>query len=253
MTSLPEPLQLASDPIQWRLLTELARSDRRVGELTQLIGRRKPFISYHLQQLRDAGLVSARRSSADARHTYYVLDQVRWGELLSRAGALHPNTSTTARREAGHRTALTRLLFTSTSNSARSQIAEALAEEISRGAVIAASAGSRPKAVHPNAVRVMRAQGIDLSRHRSKRLAVYSDQRFDYVIALCDRVHELHLVFPGEPARIYWSVHDPAQHSGTDDDTLPAFEAAAAEIATRLRLFLEALEHNAGNRVASGV
>src|ERR687886_2101591 len=90
-SSPPRFLRLAGHPLRWRLLSELARSDRRVGELCELAGRRQSLVSYHLRQLREAGLVSMRRSAADGRDTYYVLDLAGCGDLLSSAGtALHP-------------------------------------------------------------------------------------------------------------------------------------------------------------------
>src|SRR5215217_9512055 len=91
-TPAPPPfLRLAGHPLRWRLLSELARSDLRVGELCQLAGQRQSLVSYHLRQLRDGDLVSARRSLADGRDTYYVLELARCGELLVSAGAsLHP-------------------------------------------------------------------------------------------------------------------------------------------------------------------
>ena len=67
-----------------------------------------------------------------------------------------------------------RVLFLCTGNSARSQIAEALAVHRSGGAVDAASAGSRPKPLHPNAVRVMRRRGIELSGLRSKHVSSWA-------------------------------------------------------------------------------
>jgi ArsR family transcriptional regulator, arsenate/arsenite/antimonite-responsive transcriptional repressor / arsenate reductase (thioredoxin) len=85
-SSPPQFLRLAGHPLRWQLLSELARSDRRVGELCALAGRRQSLVSYHLRQLRDGGLVSMRRSAADGRDTYYVLDLARCGELLSSAG-----------------------------------------------------------------------------------------------------------------------------------------------------------------------
>src|SRR5437667_82748 len=87
----PGFLQLAGHPVRWRLLRELARSDRQVRELTSLTGHPQPLVSYHLGRLRAAQLVSARRSSADGRDAYYTADLARCGELLAAAGrALHP-------------------------------------------------------------------------------------------------------------------------------------------------------------------
>ena len=87
----PEFLHLAGHPLRWRLLSELARSDRMVSELTGLVGEPQNLVSYHLAKLRDGRLVSGRRSAADRRDTYYGLDLARVGRLLSQAGgALHP-------------------------------------------------------------------------------------------------------------------------------------------------------------------
>jgi protein-tyrosine-phosphatase len=62
-----------------------------------------------------------------------------------------------------------RFLFLCTGNSARSQIAEALARHLSHGTLDAVSAGSRPKALHPNAVRVLAERGIAIASGRSAR------------------------------------------------------------------------------------
>ena len=95
----PEFLQLAGHPLRWRLLAELARSDRMVHELTGLVGEPQNLVSYHLGKLRDGRLVSARRSSADRRDAYYTVDLARIGGLLSATGgALHPGLRPTAPR-----------------------------------------------------------------------------------------------------------------------------------------------------------
>jgi ArsR family transcriptional regulator, arsenate/arsenite/antimonite-responsive transcriptional repressor / arsenate reductase (thioredoxin) len=244
-SSPPRFLGLAGHPLRWRLLSELARSDRRVGELCELAGRRQSLVSYHLRRLRDGGLVSMRRSAADGRDTYYVLDLPRCGELVSSAGvSLHPGLAPMPRPRArrGRRPALARVLFLCTGNSARSQIAEALCERLSGGAVSAASAGSHPKPLHANAVRVMRERGIDLAGRRSKHLSEFAAERFDYVISLCDRVREVCPEFPGGPELIHWSIPDPAREPGSDEETLPAFERTAAELCTRIDFLIEAIE-----------
>jgi|SRR4051794_20125751 protein-tyrosine-phosphatase/DNA-binding transcriptional ArsR family regulator len=239
----PRFLRLAGHPLRWRLLSELARSDRRVGELCELAGRRQSLVSYHLRQLREGGVVSLRRSAADGRDTYYVLDLARCGELLTSAGtSLHPGLAP-PRPSRTQGAAVARVLFLCTGNSARSQIAEALAGELSGGAVIAASAGSHPKPLHPNAVRVMRERGIDLAGRRSKHLSEFAGERFDYVISLCDRVREVCPEFPGGPELIHWSIPDPARAGGSDEETLPAFERTATELSTRIGFLIEAIEH----------
>jgi ArsR family transcriptional regulator, arsenate/arsenite/antimonite-responsive transcriptional repressor / arsenate reductase (thioredoxin) len=250
-SSPPRFLRLAGHPLRWRLLSELARSDRRVGELCALAGRRQSLVSYHLRQLRDGGLVSMRRSAADGRDTYYVLNLARCGELLSSAGvSLHPALASTPRPRAGREPGSTpaRVLFLCTGNSARSPIAEALAEQLSGGAVSAASAGSHPKPLHPNAVRVMSERGVDLAGRRSKHLSEFAAQRFDYVISLCDRVREVCPEFAGGPELIHWSIPDPGREPGSDEQTLPAFERTATELCTRIGFLIEAIEQTTTNQ-----
>ena len=94
----PGFLQLAGHPLRWRLLGELARSDRMVHELTGLVGEPQNLVSYHLGKLRDARLVSARRSSADRRDAYYTVDLTRAGELLAATGGPCTRRSASPRR-----------------------------------------------------------------------------------------------------------------------------------------------------------
>jgi protein-tyrosine-phosphatase/DNA-binding transcriptional ArsR family regulator len=242
-TSPPRFLRLAGHPLRWRLLRELAHSDRRVGELCELADRRQSLVSYHLRQLRDGGLVTMRRSAADGRDTYYVLDLARCGELLAGAGvALHPGLAAAPLAGPERRSTHASVLFLCTGNSARSQIAEALCERLSAGAVRAVSAGSHPKPLHPNAVRVMRERGIDLAGRRSKHLSEFSGRRFDCVISLCDRVREVCPEFPGGPELIHWSIPDPARAGGSDEETLPAFERTAEELCRRVGFLIAAID-----------
>ena len=252
--SPPAFLQLVGNPVRWRVLTELARSDLRVGELTALVGQPQNTVSYHLGRLRGGGLVSTRRSSADHRDSYYHLELTRVGELLAATGAaLHPGLALSvplspapgpARGPATvgrHQVVATvSVLFLCTGNSARSPIAEAILTRAA-GRVTVDSAGSNPKDLHPNAVDVMRDYGIDLSGRRSKHVDELSGRRFDYVITLCDRVREVCPRFPHGPELIHWSIPDPsAEEAGAQEagrDSYPAFRRVAAELHTRIGFF----------------
>jgi len=235
----PEFLQLAGHPLRWRLLGELARSDRGVQELTELVGEPQNLVSYHLAKLREARLVFARRSSADRRDTYYGLDLARIGGLLSAiGGALHPGLRLARPARDASATGEARVLFLCTGNSARSQMAEALARAMSGGRIAAFSAGSHPRPMHPNAVRVMQEEyGLDLSGQPSKHLDVYAGERFDWVISLCDKVREVCPEFPGAPETIHWSIANPATGEA-DEVTYPLFLQTAAELATRIEYLL---------------
>jgi protein-tyrosine-phosphatase len=234
----PAFLQLAGHPIRWRLLAELGRTDRRVHELTRLLGEPQNLVSYHLGKLRRAGLVTSRRSSADGRDAYYALDLTRVAESLSGlGGALHPALALD-RPDVGS-VPRARILFLCTGNSARSQIAEALTSERSGARVVARSAGSQPKALHPNAVRVLQEEyGIDIRDRRSKHIEELGDQRFDRVVTLCDRVREVCPELPGRPLPAHWSLPDPARGQGDDDATYPAFRTVAAELDRRITFLL---------------
>jgi protein-tyrosine-phosphatase/DNA-binding transcriptional ArsR family regulator len=242
-------LHTIADPRRWRLMTELARSDLRVNELTSLVGEPQNLVSYHLRELREAGLVSSRRSSYDGRDAYYRLELSRCGELLrATAAALHPGLSLEGHVPAAprQRKRPPRVLFLCTGNSARSQMAEAMLEHLSDHAVEARSAGSHPKALHPNAVRVMAGRGIDISGRPTKHLGRFARAHFDQVITLCDKVREVCPEFPGPPSRAHWSIADPAAEGGTDDETLPAFERTARELEDRIGHLIARLSTEGG-------
>ena len=239
----PEILRLLSDPLRWQLVGELARSDRRVGELVNLVEKPQNLVSYHLSELRHSGVVCARRSSSDGRDVYYRADLIRCRELLADAGgALHRGLALVPApgdhsRPLGSR-ARPRVLFLCTGNSARSQIAEALAESRSGGLVEARSAGSHPKPLHPNAVRVMAERGIDIAARHTKSLGRFTRIRFDRVITLCDKVREICPEFPGSPATAHWSIADPAAAGASEEESYPAFRNVADEIEDRVTLLL---------------
>jgi protein-tyrosine-phosphatase/DNA-binding transcriptional ArsR family regulator len=243
-------VRLLADPVRWRLMRELASGDLRVRELVAVAGLPQNLISYHLRQLRAGGLVTARRSSFDARDTYYRLDLDGCAQALAAAVAgLHPGLAfppaAAPEQAAAPGAARRRMLFVCTGNSSRSPMAEALLRHRAGTRIQAASAGIRPKPLHPAAAAVMRDRyRIDITGHRPVHVETVAHERFDYVISLCDKAREDCPEFPGHPGRIHWSLPDPAAGEGGLAG-YPAFERTAAELDTRIRFLLAALDRAA--------
>jgi protein-tyrosine-phosphatase/DNA-binding transcriptional ArsR family regulator len=236
-------LSAVAHPLRWQLLRQLACGDLRVRELTAAVGAPQNLVSYHLGLLRTCGLVDTRRSAADGRELYYRANLAGCAQLLVETGeALHPGLRLHPRPvEAFAGRVSGRVLFVCTGNSARSPMAEALTSQLSGGAVEARSAGSHPRRLHPNTVAVMRRYGIDLADRAAVHLDALAGQHFDYIVTLCDRVREVCPEFPGPARHLHWSMANPVEAGDTDRESYPAFERAAAELTTRIPLFLELL------------
>ena len=128
-----------------------------------------------------------------------------------------------------------RVLFLCTGNSARSQMAEGLLRHKAGDKFEVFSAGTHPKGLHPRSGEVMEELGIDISRQTSKDIAVYANDKFDYVITVCDRAKQHCPVFPGaEP--LHWGFDDPAEAPA--ERQLDTFRRVRDEIRQRINLFL---------------
>lgn len=95
------------------------------------------------------------------------------------------------------------------------------------------SAGTEVTRVHPLAVEAMREIGVDISGQRSKSVDSLRDERFDYVITVCDRANEACPVLPGRHERIHWSFDDPSTGE------METFRRIRDEIAKQLRAWID--------------
>jgi protein-tyrosine-phosphatase/DNA-binding transcriptional ArsR family regulator len=234
-------MRMASHPLRWALLTELATSDQRVRELAAAVDEPQNLVSYHLRLLRSAGLIEARRSSFDGRDAYYHLSLAMCaGAFSEAAAALHPALAPVANRKPAARSAARSVLFLCTGNSARSPMAEALLAQKGQGRIRATSAGSHPKpGVHTGAIRIMRDMyGIDLRGRRPQPLAAVARRRFDHVITLCDRVRE-YARDHGLATTMHWSLPDPS--AAADGAGYQEFQRVASELNNRIEFLLPVL------------
>ncbi|HSG69262.1 MAG TPA: arsenate reductase ArsC [Planctomycetaceae bacterium] len=132
-----------------------------------------------------------------------------------------------------------RVLILCTGNSCRSQMAEALWEQLGEGEWESKSAGSNPSGyVHPMAIRAMRELEIDLTRHVSKSLDLFRDEAFDLVVTVCDNAKEACPVFPGAKETLHWPFDDPADATGTDAEKMSVFRRVRDEIGSKIRDYL---------------
>jgi arsenate reductase len=101
-----------------------------------------------------------------------------------------------------------KVLFVCTENVRRSQMAEALFNNLVKGQAVAVSAGARPASkVDAKAVEVMKEIGIDITEQRSKALTMKMVEEADMVITMGCGAD----VCPVVPKRVEeWRIEDPA-------------------------------------------
>lgn len=196
-----------ADPARLRIVDLLTLGDFAPTELQAELGMPSNLLSHHLRTLEAAGLAVRHRSEADKRRSYIRLAS---GAL----DGLTPRAEHAARR----------VLFVCTHNSARSQLAAALWQQVS--AIPSTSAGTHPAdRIARGAIDVARRHGLDLPDTPPRKLDQVADGR-DFVVTVCDNAHE---ELPGIGG-VHWSVPDPLRM-----DTKEAFEDAFANIAHRIQ------------------
>ena len=125
-----------------------------------------------------------------------------------------------------------RVLFLCVGNSCRSQMAEGLLRHAASELFDVESAGSDPQGLSSRAVAVMAELGVDISAHRSKSVEVFQNDRFDYVVTVCDDAADSGCpVFFGQAEHtLHIPFDDPARAAGTDDEIMYTFRRVRDEI-----------------------
>ncbi len=138
-----------------------------------------------------------------------------------------------------------KILFMCVANSARSQLAEALARRLLPGLEVA-SAGSDPSGfVRPGARRALEEMGIPTADLHSKSVDELPPgfvEGLDYLVTLCKE--EVCPTLPGRIVRLHWPIEDPAgfEQIESETDNLIRYRNARDRIASELRLFGSQLE-----------
>jgi arsenate reductase len=135
-----------------------------------------------------------------------------------------------------------KILFLSTGNSTRSQMAEGYLRTWAGDRLEVVSAGIEPGTLNPLAAEAMREAGIDISNQRSKNVSDSLKEHFAYVITVCDRARERAPIFPFTPNLLHWSLEDPEAANGSVDDKKQAFLRVRDAIREKVEMFVNGLE-----------
>jgi arsenate reductase len=131
-------------------------------------------------------------------------------------------------------------LFLCTGNSCRSQMAEGFLRHLAGDQFEVYSAGLKPSFVNPLAIQVMAEVGVDISSHTSDHLDKYLNERFDYLITVCDNAKESCPVFPaGAGTQLHWSFEDPAEAKGSEEGRRVVFQRVRDEIRWKIEAWLK--------------
>ena len=137
-----------------------------------------------------------------------------------------------------------RVLFFSTGDSTRSQIAEGFFRRFAGDEFVAMSAATRSLEADPLAREVMQEVGIDISGQHAKDVKESLTEHFSYVVTVCDASREKFPLWPFTCNILHWSVLGPEQAQGTTERKRQVFRHLRDEIRRRVREFVDELHGN---------
>lgn len=126
-----------------------------------------------------------------------------------------------------------KILFLCAGNSCRSQMAEGWARHLKSGSIQAFSAGLQPQGLDPNAVKVMREKGVDITSQKSQRVEEVETIPFDVVVTVCGHADENCPVFSCAATVVHRGFDDPpklAKTAKTEEEALGHYRRVRDEI-----------------------
>jgi arsenate reductase (thioredoxin) len=131
-----------------------------------------------------------------------------------------------------------KVLFFSTGDSTRSQMAEGFLRALAGDEVVAASTAVESIEHDPLVLDVMKEVGVDISGQHPKDIAQFFKEHFAYVVTLCDATTEKFPVWPFSRNVRHWSLADPQRATGSLEQKRDAFRRVRDEIGGNVREFL---------------
>jgi len=108
-------------------------------------------------------------------------------------------------------------------------MAEAFLNKLHGDRYEAYSAGIEPSKLNPYIVKAMAEMGIDVSNQHSKSIKEFQEQKFDYVVTVCNHAKENCPFFPGKKI-IHKTFEDPAKFKGSEEEIMKKVRRVRDEI-----------------------
>ena len=137
-----------------------------------------------------------------------------------------------------------KILFLCTGNSCRSQMAEGWARHLKSDLIQPFSAGIEAHGLNLNAVKVMREEGVDITKQKSQRIEEVETIPFDTVITVCGHADENCPVFSCSTTVVHRGFDDPpklAQTAKTEKEALGYYRRVRDEIKAYIETLPEGL------------
>ena len=123
-----------------------------------------------------------------------------------------------------------RVLFFSTGDSTRSQMAEGFLRTLAGNEVVAVSTAVESAASDPITGQVMKELGVDISNQRPKNVAESLKEHFSFVVTVCDASKERFPVWPFSRNIVHWSLIDPERAGGSTEQKWAVFRNVRDDI-----------------------
>ncbi len=240
----------------YRYLIQAGEAGVAAGQISESLHLPAATLSFHLKTLRQADLLLCAR---EGRSLLYRVNYAMMNQLVAyllesccsnppTAFCLTDNLISTDDTNLSDKESFMsnnqayNILFLCTGNSARSIMAESLAQHWGKGRFNAYSAGSNPTGeVNPLALELLERLKMPTEGLRSKSWSEFSAAgapHMDFVITVCDNAaNEVCPVWPGQPMTAHWGAPDPAAVQGERIDKMQAMREAFRILENRIKIF----------------
>ena len=130
-----------------------------------------------------------------------------------------------------------KVLFFSTGDATRSQMAEGFLHAFAGDELIGVSTAVRTADRNPLTVDMMKEVGVDISSQHSEQLAESLKEHFACVVTVCDAARERFPVWPFTRNLIHWSLPDPTAATGSAEEQRTLFRRVRDDIGQKVREF----------------